>query len=273
MVKFALRNVSKRPIKVFIDRGATWLVVRAADNTTYDTRLPNRDLPLPRPISVNLRPGATKIAGRVGVAVRWKGPLRITPGCEQKSMHILRVAVSSPGPHPDGNAAVSEVVTASGHLLDACRPQTSGVPVSGQIDPPTSGAAPPMAAQCSVSLDSEGSFWTAQVLVLIPAGLQGVTVQQPYEVFGPPYGFGWPAPLPSPPYEAIAWEDVVTRDGAVTVAAAMADATNDSPFGQMAPSWSWNGTTWVATGTASCGFHGWQWGTHPTIEFISACPS
>ena len=272
-VKFRFRNVSKRPVKLYLGRGTAWLIVKAAEGTRYDTRVPERGLPVPAPIPTKISPGATKKAGRVEVAVRWKGPLRITPGCEQKGLPALHVAVASPGPPPDDSTAVSEVVAATGHLLDTCRPQTAGVAVDGEIDAPTSGAAPPMPARCSVSLDSKGSFWVAQVLVLIPPGLQGVTVQQPYEVFGPPYGLFSGSPLPPPPYEAIAWQVVVTRDGGLPVAATTADATNDSSTGQMAPSWRWNGTAWVASGTASCGFHGWQRGKYPTVDFISACPS
>lgn len=266
-VKLTLHNVSKRRVTVF---SPTWLVVRAADGTTYDTRVPLRDFsgPASSPMTT-LRRGATKSIGRVRVAVRWEGPLRITPGCSRKSLPPLHVAVVSPGPLPDGSTAVNEVVAAAGHMLDQCRPQTSGVPVDGQLDAPAGGTAPPMSAQCSVSLSSEGSFWDAQVLVRIPPGLQGVTVVQPYEFFGPPFAFE----SSPPPFEAIAWEDVVTSGGAVSVAATLADAVNPSPTNQMAPSYTWNGTAWVLTETALCGFHGGAWGPEPTVEFISVCSS
>jgi hypothetical protein len=266
-VKFTLHNVSKRRVTVY---SPTWLVVKAADGTTYDTSVPLRDLPGP-PFSplTKLRPGATKSIGRVGVPVRWEGPLRITPRCSRRSLPPLHVAVLSPGPPADGGAAVSEVVAAAGHMLDQCRPQTPGVPVDGQLDAPAGGTAPPMSAQCSVSLSSEGNFWDAQVLVLIPPGLQGVSIQQPYEFFAPPFAFE----SSPPPFEAIAWEDVVTSDGAVTVASTLADAVDPSPTNQMAPSYSWNGTTWELTETALCGFHGGAWGPEPTVEFISVCSS
>jgi hypothetical protein len=181
------------------------------------------------------------------------------------------VGVSVPWPRPDETAAVSEVVGASGHLLDHCRPQTPGIPVYGQIYPP-SGDAPPLSAQCSVSLESEGRFWMAQVLVLTPPGLPGVVVQQPYELLAPPYYPFSAPPATPPPWEAIAWQFVVTRDGARSVAAAMADGSNGSPT-QMEPSWTWNGTAWQAMGSRSCGGQAFAWGTYPTIEFVSACPS
>ena len=265
-VKFTLRNVSKRTVEVY---GDAWLVVHAADGTTYDSRVPFRGLPVPAPLPTKIRPGATKSIGRVAVPVRWEGPLRITLGCVRKRLGPLHVAVLSPGPPPDATTAVTEVVAAAGHLLDQCRPQASGVPVDGQIYPPAGGTAPPMSAQCSVSITPKGSFSTAQVLVLIPPGLQGVTVQQPYELFDPSSGFL----SASPPYEAIAWEDVVTSGGAVSVVATLADAVDASPTSQMAPTYTWDGTAWVLTGTALCGFHGGAWGPDPSVEFISVCSS
>jgi hypothetical protein len=266
-VKFSLHNRSKRTVEVF---AAPRLVVKAADGTTYDTRVPLEDFSGPAQSGIaKLRPRATESIGRVEVAVRWEGPLRITADCGRKALPPLHVAVSSPGPPPDGSAAVSEVVAAAGHMLDECRPQTPGVPVDGQLDAPAGGTAPPMSAQCSVSITPEGPFSDAQVLVLIPPGLQGVAVQQPYEFFAPPLAFE----SSPPPFEAIAWEDVVTSQGAVSVAATLADAVDTSPTSQMAPSYTWNGKAWILTETALCGFHGGAWGPEPTVEFISVCSS
>jgi hypothetical protein len=241
-VRFALRNLSKHSIKLAID----WeLFLKAADGTTYDPGVPFRGLPRPPMLPIKIARGATKI-GRIDVPVRWNGPLRIRPLCEQARLPVLRVDVTSSGPPRDTSSAVAAVAAASLHLLDHCRPQTPGVAVNGQIDPP-SGNAPPMSAQCSVSIEPEGTFSVAQVLVLIPPGLTGVTVLQPYELFAPPYvPFGPPPPF-APPYEAIAWEFVVTADGALPVAA--------------------------ATTEASCGATAFAWGTYPSVEFISACSS
>ena len=83
-----------------------------------------------------------------------------------------------------------------------------------------------MNAECSLSLDSEGSFLVAQVLVVTPPGLTGVQVFQPYETLWPNGQFVGLSS--SPPYEAIAWAFVVTRDKAVPVAAASLTATNPS---------------------------------------------
>jgi len=272
-VRFTLRNLSKRPVKVPLWVFSTRLVVRAADGTSYDTSEPLQALPgIPPPIPTKIRPGATKSLGRLELPVRWNGPLRITPECEGKPLHVLRVAVTAPWPSPDESTAIDDVVAASGHLLDKCRPQTSGVAVDGEIDPP-SGNDPPMSARCSVSISSPGTFWVAQVLVLVPPGLQGVTVLQPYEVFGPPYGLDSPPPWPAPPFEAIAWEFVVTKNGAFPVASATVAASNSSSSGQMDSSFSWNGKAWQGGG-GSCGGRMWAWGGRfPTVEFISACPS
>jgi hypothetical protein len=181
---------------------------------------------------------------------------------------VLRVHVNAPWPGPDQSAVVDEVVAAAGHLLDHCRPQTPGFPVSGQIDPP-SGDAPPLNAQCSLSISREGTFLVAQVLVLSPPGLAGVQIFQPYETFWPTGKFP-PQLTSSPPYEAIAWEFVVTRDRAIPVAAATLAASNSSS--QLVPFFTWNGSGWQAEGTAPCGGTGIAWGGRgPDLDFISAC--
>jgi hypothetical protein len=269
IVRFALHNVSKRPVKVPLWVFSTGAVLKAADGTTYDTNGSLASLPgIPPPVPRKLRPGAT-IHESAGAAVRWSGPLLITPGCLGKTLSPLRVSVAAPWPRPDPSAAVDEVVAAAGHLLDHCRPQTAGVAVPGQIDPP-SGNAPPMSAQCSVSLSSEGQFLVAQVLVLTPPGLAGVQIFQPYETLWPN---GHLSPLTaSPPYEAIAWEFVVTRDKAIPVAASTLAASNSSQ--QTVPFFSWDGTSWKQDGTGTCGGTAFTWGgTGPDIEFISACPA
>ena len=267
-VRFVFRNISKRSIKVRLDSG---LLLKAADGTTYASSIPPlAGLPRPPTLPITVRPGSTK-TWRVDVPVRWNGPLRVTPQCGPKWLPVLIVDVASPGPPADETTAVSEVVAASGHLLDQCSPQTPGVAVFGQISPP-SGSAPPMSAECSVSIDSKGAFSVAQALVLIPPGLPAVTFEQPYEVFAPPYSVFSP-PVILPPYEVIAWQLVVTRNGAVPVAAATVEASNSSSSGQMVPEFVWDGTAWRSAGAVSCGGQSWSWGTDPSIDFISVCPS
>ena len=76
------------------------------------------------------------------------------------------------------------------------------------------------------------------------------------------------------PYEAVAWQFVVTKDGATPVAAAEQDATK--PADRMAPDWSWtrSGVRDLGSGSSRCGGSGGSWGgADPTVEFISACPS
>ena len=201
--------------------------------------------------------------------MRWSGPLRITPNCLGKPLPGLDVSVSASEPPADNATAVADVVAASGHLLDHCRPTTSGVAVAGQIYPPA-GDAPPMDARCSISIDPEGSFSVAQVLVVTPPGLTGVQIYQPYETLWP-NGHALPI-ASSPPYEAIAWEFVVTRDGASPVAASTEAASKDST--QTASFWDWNGTQFEQSGRGTCGGTAYSWGgTGPSIEFISACPT
>jgi hypothetical protein len=228
-VKFTLHNVSKHSVKVAL-WFSTGLVVKAADGTTYDPSALLDAFPgiPPPPPPRKLRAGATWHLGPEKVLVRWTGPLRITPKCLGNELRPLRVAVTAPMLRPVESAAVGEVVAAAGHLLDHCRPQTPGVAVEGQIYPP-SGSGPPMDAQCSVSLSWDGNFLVAQTLVLIPPGLTGVQIYQPYETLWPITQF---LPLTaSPPYEAIAWEFVVTRDQANPIAWATVTATCDGGTG------------------------------------------
>jgi hypothetical protein len=244
-VKFVLHNVSKHTATFSTWVGDADVALRAADGTSYDWGERFAGLPgIPPPIPTKIPAGATKLLGRIAIPVRWSGPLQVTPECLGKPLPVLRVRVESPWPPPDESVAVDEVVAAAGHLLDHCRPQAPGVPVDGEIDPP-SGSAAPLNAACSISLDWEGDFLVAQALVLTPPGLSGVQIYQPYETL-------WPSGslvglTSSPPYEAIAWEFVVTADGALPVAA--------------------------ATTEASCGATAFAWGTYPSVEFISACSS
>jgi len=261
---FAVRNVSDRPVKVDLVYGLWW-VVRAADGTTYDTREPLRRELGPRIAPTTIPPGTTKtMPARPGLRVRWPGPLQITPGCDQTSLPPLRVGVTSPGPPPDDRTAVAAVVTASGHLLDECRPEQAGVAVQGRIDSPD-GKAPPMSATCSVSLQDEGQFVVAQALITSPPDVGDVHVGQPYEELSVHH---------APTYEVVAWEFVVTRDGATSVAATEADATKGADH--MAPDWSWTSSGAQGhPGGSRCGGWGSSGGgwAGPSVEFVSVCPA
>lgn len=260
----SLRNVSGSTARAGTTEGSSWLVVRPADDARYDTRQAlaaeeSHGGPYRMPLAI--RPGETKTMRGPSVFVRWKGPLRITPGCEQKALPALDVKVTAPGPPRDDSTAIADVVAATGHLLDHCRPEQSGVAVVGQIDPP-GGSGPPMAARCSVTLHSEGRFVVAQVLVLIPPRLHGVRVLQPYDTLS--------LGKRPRPYEAIAWQLVVTSSGAVTVAGFNRDATRAA--NRMAPewTWSWADSSWEGPGSARCGYVGIAGG--PSLDLISACP-
>ena len=269
-VRFVLRNVSKHRVSgIFFGSwgeglGDPSLVLKAPDGTTYDTNTVfGVSIPTARPHT--LRRGAKQIF-EASVAVRWGGPLRVIPTCEQTTLPALRVSVVAPGPPSDENTAIAEVVAAAGHLLDQCRPRTPGVPVYGQIDPPN-GNVPPMSAQCSVSFGSEGPFWVAQVLVLSPPDLSGVSIGSPYETLPSP-------PTSSSPYEAIAWEFVVTREGAIPVVAGDEFGMTSS---EQVADWVWTATGWQGgeagcPGVAATG-EGFNLTPGPQIWFISACPA
>jgi hypothetical protein len=263
-LRFVVRNVSDRTVKVPLYAGALWLVVRAADGTTYDTRVPLRDEIGPLIGPTPIAPGATKTVTSIGryLRVRWRGPLRVTAGCVKSALPGLRVGVESPGTPADDRAAVAEVVAASGHLLDHCRPRLAGVAVQGRIDPPE-GNAPPMAATCSVSIRGEGRFLLAQALIVSPPGRDYVHVGQPYETLAVHH---------RSPYEAIAWEFVVTKDAAIPVISEEADATRFAA--RMAPFFNLTGSEWKESGDSRCGgTGGGGGGASPMVMFISVCPS
>jgi hypothetical protein len=117
-----------------------------------------------------------------------------------------------------------------------------------------------MNARCSVRLHSEGTFVVAQVLVLIPPKQRGVHVVQPYDTLS--------FRKQRRPYESIAWQLVVTKEGAVTVAGFNHSATRAGK--RMAPEWFWSGSSWGRPGGAKCGFEGFGGG--PSLDLISVCP-
>lgn len=264
---FAVRNVSSRPVEAPLYRGGLWLVVRGADGTIYDTRVPLRGQIGPIMGAAKIPPGATRTVSEIGkyLRVRWRGPLQVTPGCGQTALPVLPVGVKAPGLPPDETAALASVIAASGHLLDHCLPERAGVAVEGKIYPP-SGDTPPMSATCSVSLQNEGHFLVAQALIASPPdlGLGDLRVNQ-YEQLSLRH---------ASPYEAIAWQFVVTKGGAKPVAAAEADATK--PADRFAPDWSWtsSGVQRLGSGNTRCGGSGGSWGgTGPIVTFISVCPA
>jgi hypothetical protein len=122
-----------------------------------------------------------------------------------------------------------------------------------------------MRAKCSVTIRRKGGFLVAQALVVIPPELGSAYVRQPYEQLS--------TPKTDRSHEAIAWQFVVTKDGATPVAGAEVDSTQGAP--RMAPFMSWSGSRWQEAGDAHCGGSGGSNGgwTSPTIEFISVCPS
>jgi hypothetical protein len=269
-VTFFVRNLSTRPATLRVWVFSTGVVVHAADGTTYDSSAPFENFPgIPPPIPRKLRPRSTWQLGSQDVPVRWSGPLTVTPECLGKALPAIPVSVAASEPPADQGTAIADTIAAAGHLLDHCRPQTPGVPVYGQIDSPA-GDGPPMSGQCSIAITSEGSFSVAQVLVATPPGLAGVQIYQPYETLWPN---GRTVPLErDPPFEAIAWEFVVTRDGATPVAASAEAASKDST--QMAPFWDWGGSSFTRDGMGTCGGEMFSWGgTGPSFELISICPA
>jgi hypothetical protein len=266
-VSVTFRNVSDHMINVYPAYGGVWVLVKSADGTTYDTRVPLENSNGPPPSPIPVRPGATVTRHLLGgVRIRWAGPLTVTPGCDVSAAPTVRVAVTSPGLPASETKAVNDVVAATGHLLDKCRPVTPGVSVVGWIDPP-SDAPPllaPLQARCSISLRKEPGFYDAQVLVLTPPDLQGVHVQQPYETLSG-------TNVRHDNTQALAWEFVVTQDGATSVSSA--DYETSRPGGRRIPEWFWLSSGAKKAGDIQCGGSGGGSGNGPLVSFMSACGS
>lgn len=261
---FVLRNISNKTVSVTDARWAYGFVLRAR-GVTYDSQLPLETASGPVPMPTPLRSHATTSLHPAEVWIRWDGPVSIRPTCDGVELPALQTTVTASTPVPTKKKAIADVVAAAGHLFDHCTPTRAGVAVTGRIDPP-SGDAPAMRASCSVDLQREGHFWVAQTLALVPPTLRGVRVEQPYEQLSMPSAGGRTA-------EAIAWQFVVTKAGAVPVASDTAATTR--PSDKMAPDWDWTGSRWEGPGGSRCGGEMVAGGASPdlTIAFVSVCPS
>jgi hypothetical protein len=260
---FVLRNISNRTVKVVESTERYGFVLQAKD-VTYDTQVPLETVSVPAPIATPLRPGESRPIHPADVWVRWDGSVSIQPSCDGVKLPVLRTSVSAPSPAPTSTKAITDVVAAAGGLFDRCAPTQPGVAVTGTIDPPN-GDAPPMRASCSIDLRREGRFWVAQTLTLVPPTLHGVRVRQPYEQLTEPHSRSGTS-------EAIAWQFVVTKNGATPVASVEEDTTTAA--NKMAPDWDWTGHRWQGPGASRCGGEGGTAGGSPDlyVSFVSACP-
>lgn len=117
-----------------------------------------------------------------------------------------------------------------------------------------------------MSIDRETGFWVAQALVLSPPGLGHVRVSQPYEELSSSLE-------PGKSSEAIAWEFVVTKDGATSVDSIGADTAKGAD--RMATDWSWTSSGAQKAGDSRCGGSGsgGAGAGGPLVEFVSVCHS
>lgn len=258
---YRFRNVSKKARTLRLGYDTQWLVVRSADGERYDTRAIWNGFGGPIIAPTTLPPGRV-VTRTLPVRVRWSGPLRITPGWDSARLPSVRVRVTSPGAPANSRLAVATVVAATGHLLDHCAPRAAGVPVVGRIVEPRQ-SAPPMAARCSVEIRRKAGFDLAQVVITTPAQLRAHT-DWTYETVRLPRAHG--------NAEAIAWQFVVTKAGAKSVAAASVDTTRSAR--KMAPYWEWTSAgPGTRPGGSHCGGSGGGGGGYagPGVLFVSEC--
>ena len=261
MVTYRVTNVSKVTRKIRLGF-ALWYVVHSPDGTTYDTRHLLRGAYLPYVPPTTLQPGQTVTRSGDLLRVRWPGPLRITPGWSYERLPAVQVGVKTSAA-PSRSTAITDVLAATGHLLDHCAPARSGIAVIGQIDAPAH-KAPPLQARCSIALRREPGFFRAQVLVVSPPSLRGVRVKGPYEQLTY-LKAGQNA-------TAVGWLFVVTSSGAISVDSTSVDATKNARG--LAPGWQWTTGGFVPhPGGSKCGGTGGGGGgpSGPYIEFVSKC--
>ena len=126
-----------------------------------------------------------------------------------------------------------------------------------------------MRARCSITVRHERSFDLAQALVITPPSLRGIRVNEPYEAL--PWFPG--AGNTTINAEAIAWQFVVTRDGAMSVDSTSVESAR-AGSGRMAPDWQWTSSGWTGRpGGSLCGHTGGGGGGYPgpLVEFVSIC--
>lgn len=236
-VAFTFRNLSKHTVYFGAGGPEGTAIVRSPDGTTYDPLWEIEHSPGGVYGSTPIQPGATTTAKVSFPAVSWEGPLRITPSCAGTKLLPVRVPVTSPGIPRSSRAAVADVVAATGHLLDHCHPSVPGVPVVGEIVPP-SGNLRSFRARCSVSLRREQGFYVAQLLVVNPPDRQGVRILPTYEQVRQPDIWGRNT-------ATIAWKFVVTRSGATPI--------DDFSGTTAAAHWVWTRPSDAGDGVPLCG--------------------
>ncbi len=263
-IVFTFHNLTKHSVNVPVSYGGVWVVVKSPDGTTYDTRIPLENEQFLPSGPIALASGATtKERLSSHLRVRWEGPLSVTPGCGMTGAPTMRVAVKSPGFPPSPKDALADVVAATGHLLDHCRPRTPGVSVVGRIDPP-SGTEPPLPARCSISVQREPGFYAASVLVLAPPTLRGVHIQEPYGTLSGIRDDKRDS-------QAVAWEFVVTRQGATSVDSAEQATSRQGVH--VARAWVWSSAGAKTSAGMHCGAgSGGSGGIDgPVVTFVSVC--
>jgi hypothetical protein len=249
-MRFTLTNVTDRPVKASFEDGSMGFVLTAADGTVYDSRYNSQHSLGGYVAPVTIAPHASYRPHVDDVRVRWGGPLALTPECLGSALPSLHAGVRAAGPPTSDPQAIDLVVVASAPLLEACRPTESAVPVVGQIDPP-SGSSPSMPATCSITVRPQGDFSSAQVLIVSPPGLSGVSVKPPYEdeVLGL---------AQHQTAEVVSWDFVVTRNVAIPVYSYLHATWPTGPLGLGAGlgqiEFRWTGSRWLQEGRrVKCG--------------------
>jgi hypothetical protein len=155
-----------------------------------------------------LAPGASKQIFGGDTAVLWPGPLRVIPVCNSTHLPALKVQVAEPGAPATSEAAISQTVAAFGSYFDHCRPQQSGVWVTGRV--PNGSAT--VDARCAALVIAHPGFDIVALATVSPPDGQAVDLTQlPGLIEAVPSILQWHGP----PTDLHWWVMVATARGVV----------------------------------------------------------
>jgi hypothetical protein len=144
---FTLQNPTGKDetVRTGVNGDVGWLVFASGGKALQDSSRTHIGIYGPAPGSHVLAPGGSLRILTEDTAVLWPGLLQVTPYCMGSPLPTLTLPVASPGAPPTTRAAIDQAVTTLGDKFAACRPQESGVWVTGTI----SGKAGTYEARCA----------------------------------------------------------------------------------------------------------------------------
>jgi hypothetical protein len=142
--------------------------------------------PGPAPVSLDLPPGQTATIP-VELGIRWPGPLSVLVPCphtgvELPALPAVGINVVPPGPAPNAEQALTDVLAATDGLFDQCEPGRNGEEVTGRILPPDGVTdLPPMEARCAALVEVFDGFVRITVQIVSPPDAPPIEIREGHE--------------------------------------------------------------------------------------------